>query len=354
MIVEYALAQLWISWGVVPQALAGHSMGENTAACLSGVIGFEDCIALVELRGRLFDRIAPGGMLSVPLPAAELMAEAGDDLDLACDNAPGLSVVSGPRDRIDALQATLVARGIDCQRVAIDIAAHSRMLEPILPEFEAFLRSIPLSAPSIPILSNRTGTWMTDAQATDPRYWVDHLRNHVDFAGCIATLREDPARLFVEVGPGRAMSALAQANGAAPDRVISTLRHPDHAIEDDAFFLNGVRAAFGHRAGAGLVADLGRGSPPGAAAGLCVQSERYFIEPASSERLLCHHRRRTAGHPGITGLGMAPVLAAVGPRHRTGRRWPSARRGGTLADLNRRDRIGDPRGTQLRAMPGTR
>ena len=283
MIVEYALAQLWISWGVVPQALAGHSMGENTAACLSGVIGFEDCIALVELRGRLFDRIAPGGMLSVPLPAAELMAEAGDDLDLACDNAPGLSVVSGPRDRIDALQATLVARGIDCQRVAIDIAAHSRMLEPILPEFEAFLRSIPLSAPSIPILSNRTGTWMTDAQATDPRYWVDHLRHHVDFAGCIATLREDPARLFVEVGPGRAMSALAQANGAAPDRVISTLRHPDHAIEDDAFFLN----AFARLSAAGLALDWspiwGEGRRRVPLPGYVFQSKRYFIEPASSD-----------------------------------------------------------------------
>jgi acyl transferase domain-containing protein/thioesterase domain-containing protein len=283
MIVEYALAQLWISWGIVPQALAGHSMGENTAACLSGVIGFEDCIALVELRGRLFDRIAPGGMLSVPLPAAELMAEAGDDLDLACDNAPGLSVVSGPRDRIDTLQATLVARGIDCQRVAIDIAAHSRMLEPILPEFEAFLRSIPLAAPRIPILSNRTGTWMTDAQATDPRYWVDHLRHHVDFAGCIATLREDPARLFVEVGPGRAMSALAQANGAAPDRVISTLRHPDHAIEDDAFFLN----AFARLSAAGLALDWspiwGEGRRRVPLPGYVFQSKRYFIEPASSD-----------------------------------------------------------------------
>lgn len=283
MIVEYALAQLWISWGVVPQALAGHSMGENTAAALAGVIGFEDCIALVELRGRLFDRIAPGGMLGVPLPAAELRAEAGDGLDLACDNAPGLSVVSGPRDRIDALQARLTGQGIDCQRIAIDIAAHSRMLDPILPEFEAFLRGITLSPPRIPLLSNRSGTWMTDAQATDPAYWVDHLRHQVDFRGCIATLREDPARLFLEVGPGRAMSALAQANGAAPDRVVSSLRHPDHRIEDDAFFLT----AFARLSAAGLDLDWapiwGEGRRRVPLPGYVFQSRRYFIEPATGD-----------------------------------------------------------------------
>ncbi|MGR3199687.1 MAG: type I polyketide synthase, partial [Paracoccus sp. (in: a-proteobacteria)] len=283
MIVEYALAQLWISWGAAPKALAGHSMGENTAACLAGVIGFEDCIKLVELRGRLFDRVAPGGMLSVSLPADELRAEAGPDLDLAVDNAPGLSVVSGPRDQIDALQARLEARGIECQRVAIDVAAHSRMLDPILPEFEAFLRGIQLSPPQIPLLSNRSGTWMTDAQATDPSYWVDHLRGQVRFGDCIATLKDDPARLFLEVGPGRAMSALAQANGALPDRVVSTLRHPEQLIDDDAFFLS----AFARLSAAGLPLDWtpvwGEGRRRVPLPGYVFQSRRYFIEPATAE-----------------------------------------------------------------------
>ncbi|WP_246054904.1 type I polyketide synthase [Paracoccus gahaiensis] len=283
MIVEYALAQLWISWGAAPKALAGHSMGENTAACLAGVIGFEDCIALVELRGRLFDTVAPGGMLSVPLPVEELLAEAGEGLDLAADNAPGLSVVSGPQDRIAALQARLEARGIDCARIAIDIAAHSRMLDPILPEFEAFLRSITLSAPQIPLLSNRTGDWMTDAQATDPRYWVEHLRHSVDFRGCLTTLRADPDRVFLEVGPGRAMSALAQANGAAPDRVISSLRHPEQKIDDDAFFLMG----FARLWAVGLPLDWspiwGEGRQRVPLPGYAFQSRRYFIEPATAE-----------------------------------------------------------------------
>ncbi|WP_022706034.1 type I polyketide synthase [Paracoccus zeaxanthinifaciens] len=281
MMVEYALAKLWISWGVTPDALAGHSMGENTAACIAGVMSFEDCIALVELRGRLMDRIAPGGMLSVALSAEELMAEAGDGLDLAAINAPGLSVASGAQDLIDALQSRLTARGIECQRIAIDIAAHSRMLEPILAEFEDFLRGIALSAPKIPLISNRTGTWMTDAEATDPGYWVAHLRNHVDFAGGIAILREVPGTLFLEVGPGRAMASLAQACGASPQHVVSSLRHPDQKIEDDEFFL----LAFARLWAAGLDLDWdviwGERRLRVPLPGYVFQSRRFFIEPAT-------------------------------------------------------------------------
>ncbi len=132
--VEYALAQLWINWGVKPDVLVGHSMGENTAACLAGVMSFEDCIGLVHLRGTLFDTVPEGGMLSVSLPAQELRGWLGDTLDLAGVNGPGgLSVASGgPQAALDDLQKRLEAADIDCQRVAIDIAAHSRMLEPIL------------------------------------------------------------------------------------------------------------------------------------------------------------------------------------------------------------------------------
>ena len=282
MIVEYALAQLWISWGVIPAALAGHSMGENTAACVAGVIGFEDCIGLVALRGRLFDTVAPGGMLSVPLPPAELMAEAGPDLDLAAVNAPRLSVVSGPQAEIDALQARLAARGIEAQRIAIDVAAHSRMLDPILAEFGAYLRGITLSPPKIPLISNRSGTWMTDAEATDPEYWVGHLRHHVDFAAGIATLREDAERIFLEVGPGRAMASLAQACGVAPGKVVSSLRHPQHEIGDDSWFLT----AFARLWAAGLDLDWtpiwGEGRQRLPLPGYVFQSRRYFIEPSSA------------------------------------------------------------------------
>lgn len=238
MIVEYALAQLWMSWGVKPATLVGHSMGENTAACLAGVMTFEDCIGLVLLRGQLFDTVPVGGMLSVPLPATEVRALLGDDLDMASVNAPELCVVSGPQAGLDRLEATLREREVEPQRVQIDIAAHSRMLEPILGRFEAYLRSIRLSAPQLPIISNRDGQPLSAAQAIDPLYWVAHLRNTVHFADCLATLmRKEPARVYLEVGPGKALGSLAQANGVPASQVINSLRHAEHQVPDDVWFL---------------------------------------------------------------------------------------------------------------------
>ncbi|SMX32894.1 type I polyketide synthase [Maliponia aquimaris] len=233
MITEYALAQLWMSWGIQPAALTGHSMGENTAACVAGVMSFEDCIGLVHLRGRLFDTVPAGGMLSVALPAEELRPLLGDALDLGAVNAPGLSVASGPQAALDALEAVLAARGVDCRRIGIDIAAHSRMLEPILEQFGGYLRSIELKAPVLPLTSNLTGTLMTPEQAVDPEYWVGHLRGTVLFAECIGALAR-PNRVFLEVGPGKALASLARQHGEVDgNQVLSSLRHPDEEIADD-------------------------------------------------------------------------------------------------------------------------
>ena len=238
MIVEYALAQLWMSWGVKPAALVGHSMGENTAACLAGVMSFEDCIGLVLLRGQLFDSIPRGGMLSVPLAASALQADLDDGLDMASVNAPELCVVSGPQDALDRLEARLREREIEPQRIQIDIAAHSRMLEPMLGRFEAYLRSIRLNAPKLPIISNRDGAMLSAQQATDPMYWVGHLRNTVHFADCMATLvAANPQRVYLEVGPGKALGSLSQANGVPASQVINSLRHPELEVPDDVWFL---------------------------------------------------------------------------------------------------------------------
>ncbi|RKF16922.1 SDR family NAD(P)-dependent oxidoreductase [Roseovarius spongiae] len=283
MITEYALAQLWMSWGVRPAALVGHSMGENTAACLAGVMRFEDCIDLVLLRGRLFDSVPAGGMLSVSLPLAELEPLIGEDLDIASVNAPGLCAVSGSNAALEELAARLESAEIDHQRVAIDIAAHSRMLAPILGEFRAFLQGLDLRPPQIPFASNRSGAPITDAQAMDPEYWVQQLRNTVHFAQCIDTLATSD-RVFLEVGPGKALSSLAQMSEALkPGQVMSTLRHPDHAIADDAYFLGVI----GRLWACGLDADWGqiwgearrnRVLLPG----YQFQRSRYFIEPAAA------------------------------------------------------------------------
>jgi len=240
MICEYALAQLYESWGVTPTALVGHSMGENTAAALAGVMSFEDCIGLVLLRGQLFDTIPPGGMLSVPMDAADLAPLLTRDLDMASVNAPGLCVVSGSDAALKTLSADLVAREVETQRIAIDIAAHSKMLEPILTRFGAYLRRITLNPPQIPIISNTTGQPLTDAQATSPEYWVQHLRGTVNFRACMETLMVTPGRVYMEMGPGRALSSLSQANGVPAAQVIPALRHPEQKMADDAWHIASI------------------------------------------------------------------------------------------------------------------
>ncbi len=285
LIVEVALAKLWESWGVHPAALAGHSMGENTAACVAGVMSFEDCIGLVHLRGKLFDTVPAGGMLSVNLPAAQLGAYLGDDLDLGAVNAPDLSVASGPQHSLDALEKRLTADGVEYQRIAIDIAAHSRMLEPILDDFRAYLQSIELHPPQIPLTSNRTGDWMTDEQATSPDYWVEHLRNTVHFADCVATLAEEQNRVLIEVGPGRALSSLSRMHGAMPaQQILSSLRHPDDDIADDRFFFEvlGRFWALGVDVDWEQVwADVPRQRVP--LPTYAFQRSQYFIEPGQAQ-----------------------------------------------------------------------
>ncbi len=284
MIVEYALAQLWQSWGIQPAALIGHSMGENTAACLSGVMTFEDCIDLVLLRGRLFDTVQKGGMLSVSLTEEELHPLLGADLDIASVNAPGLCAVSGPQRALDRLSADLTGRGVDHQRVQIDIAAHSRMLDSILPEFRAFLEKLDLKAPQIPFISNRSGDFISASDAMDPEYWVGQLRNTVLFAKGIDTLAADRQRVFLEVGPGRALSSLAQmAPHVSTAQVLPSLRHPDQDVADDIWFMTTI----GRLWACGVEADWAqiwgearRNRVP--LPTYAFQRSRYFIEPGKA------------------------------------------------------------------------
>jgi acyl transferase domain-containing protein len=217
---QYAMARLLESWGIVPDAMIGHSMGEYTAAHLAGVFSLRDAVRLVALRGRLFETIPAGAMLSVPLTEQELRPLLGAELSVAAVNAPQLCVASGPVAAIDALQAALAAKEIDAKRLHIAVAAHSAMLEPILQEFGAFFRTIQMKAPTKQFVSNETGTWITAAQATDPEYWVRHLRNTVRFADGVAELVRDPSRVLVEVGPGRVLASLSRQH---PDRQPSQL-----------------------------------------------------------------------------------------------------------------------------------
>ena len=239
---QYAQAKLWQSWGVNPEAMIGHSMGENTAACLSGVLSLKDALGLVALRGQLFETLEEGGMLSVSLDEQDLRPRLGDTLDIAAINAPGLAVASGPVAELDKLQAELEKEEISCQRIHINVAAHSRMLASMLKPFGDYLRSITLNAPAIPFLSNLSGTWITDEEATDPEYWVNHLRHTVRFADGVETLLKADKYVLLEVGPGKTLSTLAGMHGAkkAADTIQPSMRHPDDDKPDLDFMLTSM------------------------------------------------------------------------------------------------------------------
>ncbi|MBS0518422.1 MAG: type I polyketide synthase, partial [Proteobacteria bacterium] len=208
-ILEVALARLWMSWGLRPDAMVGHSVGEFAAACIAGVFSFEDGCRLVAMRAQIMQRMAPGAMLAVRLPERELSVELGDTLDLAAINAPSLSVASGPTQEIEALERRLTARDVSFRRLATSHAFHSRALDPVLPEIEQAARATNLQAPQLSIASCVTGDWIDVAQTTDPAYWVRHGRAPVRFADALATAASGGRTFLLEVGPGHALSALA-------------------------------------------------------------------------------------------------------------------------------------------------
>ena len=238
--IEYSLAKLWTSWGVAPKAMIGHSMGEYTAACLAGVFPLETALSLVTLRGRLFEKLPEGGMTSVPLAHDEVSKRMPEGLSFAAINGPGLCVASGPVEKLEELERSLTESGDEFQRLKISVAAHSAMLEPILEEFRSFLVTVEFSAPELPFVSNVTGAWITAEEATSAEYWVRHLRETVRYSDGLRTILEDPARILVEIGPGRVLTSLA---GMHPSKttstaVVSSLRHPKEDVCDQALLLD--------------------------------------------------------------------------------------------------------------------
>ncbi|HEX7183846.1 MAG TPA: amino acid adenylation domain-containing protein, partial [Thermoanaerobaculia bacterium] len=237
--VDYALARLWMSWGLRPQALIGYSLGEYVAACLADVLSLEDALRLVAERARLIEELPAGAMLAVPLPEEEVRSLLDGGLCLAAVNGPQLCVVAGPREEIAALSEHLTNRGLPCRQLPTTHAFHSQMMEPVARPLTELVRRVRLSPPRIPYLSNETGTWVTAEQATDPEYWARHLCGTVRFSEALATLWQDPSRALLETGPGQGLSALAlQHPAAGAGRIaLPSLPHAHERQEDQAFLL---------------------------------------------------------------------------------------------------------------------
>lgn len=234
-IVEYALAHLWRSWGVEPAAVMGHSAGEYVAAQLAGVFSLDDALRIVALRGRIFEQLAPGLMLSVGMSERELAPLLREGVEIAAVNAPGACVVSGERETIAAFETHLVALDVPVSRLHIDVAAHSCMLDPHLDEFERALSAVAFTRPRLPVISNVTGA-AADADIATPSYWRRHLRQPVRFAmGVEHVLGSRDQPVLLEVGPGHTLTSLVRARlGAESARAwaVPSMKHPKESETD--------------------------------------------------------------------------------------------------------------------------
>jgi amino acid adenylation domain-containing protein len=232
--VEHALACEWMTWGLRPVAMIGHSLGEYVAACLASVMGVEDALRLVAVRGRLMQAMAPGSMLAVNAPFDEIQAEVAAPLSLAAVNRPSVCVVSGPSAEIAALHERLSERGVECQPLATSHAFHSQMMSPCCAAFETEVSRISLKPPRIPFISCLTGQWITDAQAMSPGYWAQSLRGTVRFADGVSCIAEQGGSAFVECGPGRSLSSAVRDICAGRSGVVQLSLLPSKGMRVDA------------------------------------------------------------------------------------------------------------------------
>ncbi len=241
-IINYALAKLWMNWGVQPQAMIGHSVGEYVAACLAGVFSLKEGLGLVAARARLVQQQRPGSMLAIRLEENQVFPLLVGKLSLAAVNSPSVCVVSGPTDEIDTLRLELKSRGVASQLLQTSHAFHSVMMEPVLGPFTELVKKVTLKPPRIPYVSNLTATWITPEQAMDPDYWSGHMRQKVSFAQGMAELLKEPRRIFLEVGPGQALSALARQHPSshAQHLVLSSLALSQSQQNDSAVLLHAL------------------------------------------------------------------------------------------------------------------
>jgi amino acid adenylation domain-containing protein/non-ribosomal peptide synthase protein (TIGR01720 family) len=241
-VVEWALAQLWLDWGVKASGMLGHSIGEYVAACLSGVMSLEDALRLVAARGRLMRALPGGAMTAVELSEPELEGLRGPEVALAAVNGPAQCVVSGPVTAVEELERRLSSRGLEYRRLATSHAFHSGMMDPVLEPFLERLSRVELKPPRIPYVSNLTGRWIRRDEATDPRYWVRHLRETVRFSDGLGELLAEPRQALLEVGPGQTLSGLVRRQPrCGPDRIVlSSSRHARGDRSDEEALLTAL------------------------------------------------------------------------------------------------------------------
>ena len=283
-VIEYALAQLWMSWGIQPAAMIGHSLGEYVAACLAGVFTRDDALQLLARRARLMQELPPGSMLAVRAQLDDFAAELTPATAVAALNSPKLTVISGDYAAIAELEARLTARDVAHKRLPTSHAFHSPMMEPIVSSLAKAVSAIPRHAPKKRWVSGLTGNLITDAEATDPAYWAQQMRQPVRFMDGAGRLM-GPGLVLLEVGPGQALTSLARQHPARrPEQLVLTSLHPAQESTGD---LDCMIAAAGRMWAAGIHIDWAafHGDAKRRRISLPTypfERKRYWLSPASA------------------------------------------------------------------------
>jgi len=233
---EYALSELWRSWGVTPSVVLGHSVGEYVAAVVAGVMSLEDGLRLITARGRLMQSLpANGAMAAIFAPSEQVQAAVAPhaaQLAVAAVNGPEHTVISGAAAAVDAVTEQFAAAGVRVQRLVVSHAFHSPLMDPILDPFERMVAGVALRSPQLPLVSNLSGTLAGDEIAT-PAYWRRHLRQAVRFGAGVQALHSLGAELLVELGPHPTLLAMAQhvPTDGATLALPSLRRHRDDNLQ---------------------------------------------------------------------------------------------------------------------------
>ncbi len=212
--IEYCLANLWLSWGVEPTVVLGHSIGEYVAACLAGVFSLEDGLKLVAARGRLMQSLPPGGIMTVVYAdnkrVQSAIAPFAKDVSIAAVNGPGAVVISGAEAAVGLVVDALQKDGIKTRQLNVSHAFHSPLMDPILDEFEQVAKSIPYHSPQIGVVSNVSGKLVTDDSISHASYWRSQARQAVLFSEGIKVLHKEGYHFFLEIGPSPTLLGLAR------------------------------------------------------------------------------------------------------------------------------------------------
>ncbi|MCA0354199.1 MAG: SDR family oxidoreductase [Chloroflexi bacterium] len=330
-VVEYALAQLMMTWGVRPQALLGYSLGEYVAATISGVLSLEDALALVARRAQLIQALPKGAMLAVAAGADAIQSYLGGEVCLAAVNSPSTCVLAGPHAALNALSERLSQAEIACRPVETSHAFHSTMLAPAQEALTAFATTLTFNSPSLPYLSNVTGTWITVEQATDPAYWARHMVETVQFAPALGSLLADPAMMLVEIGPGQALGSFARQHPACDRQrfadIVATLPAKHEAQSELAAALSalgrlwvaGARVDWAAFAGAERRRSVALPPYP-------FERERFWIDLDSVPTTLAPARPARGKQADIADWFYRPVwephaLALLAPAPTSGKHW---------------------------------